>query len=119
PEIAVQTLGVRRAIDASGAQSQVAIGALHADNYRGAALSATRNWIQPPAEMARSYEIPVSVLLESEKNPNSRTMNGEPWHLLNHASVVARIQDGKGGGTGVGPTLTLTNRATKEVTQIP
>lgn len=101
--LVVQHVGAEMALDSSGSGTQVAIGGLNVQNYDATARAATRTGLRPEATAARQYSIPVADLIDGSYDPYSFGLDGEPWVLLDGASVVAPVK----GNPDVGPALVI------------
>ncbi|QNN98079.1 hypothetical protein SEA_FEDE_31 [Microbacterium phage Fede] len=119
PDLVVQHLGADRALDASGSEVQINIGGMTPKNYRASDIAARRTNEHPPVEMARSIAFDATTFHSEVSNVFAPGLNGEPWAILEGASVVApRYDRASKQWTGTGPTLVVKDANGVEVERI-
>ena len=119
PDLVTQHLGADRALDASGSEVQINIGGLTPKNYRASDISATRTNAHPPVELARTMTFDAKAFNDARGNVFELGLNGEPWAILEGASVVApRFDRETKTWTGQGPTLVVRDQNGAEVERI-
>lgn len=110
PELVASHLNAERYLGSSGAPQQVAVGGMVPQNQIGADISANRTFEVPTADMARQYAIDGQALLDSLKDPYSKGLDGDPWILLENATVA--LDNG-------GPQLSIKDSAGVEINRVP
>lgn len=89
PGIATQHINAERSLDAAGSGVQVSIGGSTSQWYIAASISSIRSYETPPEEFARKVVIKMEDLLDSRGNFHQKGFDGEPWAILENASVLA------------------------------
>jgi hypothetical protein len=120
PDLVMQHSGSNRYLDASGSPQQIAIGGELLKSHIATTISSRRTNLHPTPDMARAYSIDADDLLGSEDDIFALGLDGEPWALLENASVVApRFDPDTGKATGTGPTLVAVDAQGKVIARVP
>lgn len=120
PDLVMQHSGSSRYLDSSGSPQQIAIGGELLKSMIAATISARRTNTHPTPDMARAYKIDAEELIASETDFFGRGLQGEPWAMLEGASVVAPRYNSETGKTeGAGPVLIARDTAGNVIKEIP